>query len=312
MAPAMTETHQPAPSLVELGQRLSEERVRRGWTLQQVVDRSRIPLGHLIAIEAGNYSSIPAEVYMRGFVRSYAKLLDLDEETMLQALDKAGILSAATTVRMAPRGLAVKVVARTKTPWGWLQLAPRYWFMVGAVVLGGVLVGLGIRGITSLMRKVESRPIPPSPFQGAPAPSRPLKSWPGTGAALVLSPIVVSVTAYEGCWIEFQVDDRRAGETTIQAGESRVWSGSSRVRLLLGNAGGVKVSGPKGPVSLPDKPGRVVHLLFNPYGVTRLKVPEAQLASLREVQISSTQIRTPQASSTQMSPLKSSSTATSP
>jgi hypothetical protein len=46
--------------------------------MQQVVEITKIRTDHLRALEAGNYDVFSAPVYIRGFVRGYAKLLKLD------------------------------------------------------------------------------------------------------------------------------------------------------------------------------------------------------------------------------------------
>ena len=315
-----------APSLVELGQRLREARMRRGWTLEQVFDRTRIQLRYLEAIEAGNYSSLPATVYIRGFVRTYAKLLDLDEETHLQALDKAGLVSATAFGKEGLERLARTTPEKSFLSLGWLRSLTPYWVLVMAVGFVGVLAGgLAIKGISSLVAKREGRAIPPSPLLAEKAAPEPQKKRTRPKPGRVLSRIAVSVTAHEDCWVEYQLDSRNPRDVVIKAGESRVWFGDGRVRLLLGNAGGVSVSGPKGPVSLPAGPRRVVHLLFTSGGLEKLQVPGAASTTTMQVSVpdigvtkfipaavSATQVGSPAIGTTQISSPQVGSTTTSP
>lgn len=68
----------------ELGQLLREKRVELGIDLDQVQAKTKIRKRYLMALEAGEWDSLPGEVYARGFVRSYAELLGLDGFELLQ------------------------------------------------------------------------------------------------------------------------------------------------------------------------------------------------------------------------------------
>lgn len=71
------------PNTVEIGRELSEARVRRGETLDEVAAVLRIRREYLAALEEGNWSGMPGEVYGEGFLRSYARYLDLDPDRLL-------------------------------------------------------------------------------------------------------------------------------------------------------------------------------------------------------------------------------------
>jgi hypothetical protein len=68
----------PAPH--PLGDWLRETRLRKGLTLAEVERTTRINRHYLEALEAEHYDVIPAPVYARGFLRSYARMLGLDPE----------------------------------------------------------------------------------------------------------------------------------------------------------------------------------------------------------------------------------------
>jgi hypothetical protein len=154
---------------------------------------------------------------------------------------------------------------------------------VAVVVLaGGGLLGLGVRGLWTLMRSTGEKPSSLSPFNTVSESANAVPVRPAVKhnpVPVVPAQVAVSVTALEECWIEYQTDMKRPEETVLKAGESRILAGSSRVRLLIGNAGGVRVSGPGGPVRIPEKPGRVVHLLFTSGGMEKLKLPGGSSAT---------------------------------
>lgn len=65
-----------------VGARLAAARQERGWTLAQVAQTLRIRQPYLEAIEQGRVGDLPSAVYAVGFVRAYAKLLDLDPDAL--------------------------------------------------------------------------------------------------------------------------------------------------------------------------------------------------------------------------------------
>ena len=65
--------------LRELGQRVTEFREAAGLTLEAVFDRTKIRPEYLKGIEAGDYEGFPETVYIKGFIRTYLKLIGGDE-----------------------------------------------------------------------------------------------------------------------------------------------------------------------------------------------------------------------------------------
>lgn len=63
-----------------LGGYLKEAREEQGLTYEQLTAKTRIPEKHLQALEEEDYQRLPAKVFTKGFVRSYARTLGLDEE----------------------------------------------------------------------------------------------------------------------------------------------------------------------------------------------------------------------------------------
>ena len=93
----------------EFGTRLREAREQQGLTLAQVEGVTRIRRVFLQALEEERYDELPAAVYARAFVRSYARFLGLDPEEMLAAFQEAAGRSHAAT---APRVLNEPLLRR--------------------------------------------------------------------------------------------------------------------------------------------------------------------------------------------------------
>ena len=66
-----------------VGDELRQARIRRGRSLQQANQATRIALRYLEAIEAEDWDRMPAATYARGFISSYAQYLGLDPAPLL-------------------------------------------------------------------------------------------------------------------------------------------------------------------------------------------------------------------------------------
>ncbi len=73
-----------ASSANEIGQRLYEERIRRRLSVDEVADSLKMRREYVLALEQGQWDTLPGEVYAQGFCRSYARLLDLNAESLLE------------------------------------------------------------------------------------------------------------------------------------------------------------------------------------------------------------------------------------
>ncbi|WP_372013432.1 helix-turn-helix domain-containing protein [Pseudoxanthomonas sp. 10H] len=68
----------------ESGARLREARTAAGLSLQEVATRLRMPVRVVEALEDGRWQVIGASVFVRGQLRSYARLLGVDVEPFLE------------------------------------------------------------------------------------------------------------------------------------------------------------------------------------------------------------------------------------
>ncbi|MBV8066490.1 MAG: helix-turn-helix domain-containing protein, partial [Candidatus Eremiobacteraeota bacterium] len=72
-----------------LGERFRAAREARGLSLSDVAEQIRIRSVYLAAIEDENWRTIGAPVYIRGFLRTYARFLGLDPEEAVAAFNRA-------------------------------------------------------------------------------------------------------------------------------------------------------------------------------------------------------------------------------
>lgn len=69
--------------MIKIGQRLRDTRMRKGLSLSDVSQNTKIKSPFLEAIENGDYSKLPSASYAQGFVRNYASFLGLPEKETL-------------------------------------------------------------------------------------------------------------------------------------------------------------------------------------------------------------------------------------
>lgn len=88
-----------------LGQRLAQARKARGWTLGYAASQLRLPELTIAHLEGDEFSALPGEVYTRGYLRNYARLLRLSPEEILQdyALQQPESNAARSLESLEPR-----------------------------------------------------------------------------------------------------------------------------------------------------------------------------------------------------------------
>ena len=66
------------------GRYLQAIRLQRGISLEKVSEETRIGLGTLKSIEQEALDELPAEVFLKGFLRSYSKFIDADGDEVIR------------------------------------------------------------------------------------------------------------------------------------------------------------------------------------------------------------------------------------
>lgn len=68
----------------ELGHILRQARETKGLSVEEAQEQTRINATYLAAMENGDYAVLPSPVHVRGFLRNYARFLDLDPNPLLE------------------------------------------------------------------------------------------------------------------------------------------------------------------------------------------------------------------------------------
>jgi len=102
------------------------------------------------------------------------------------------------------------------------------------------------------------------------APSLPV---PATTSVPEKKTFSLQLKAVEETWVRLQVDDQSEKEMTFKAGEGISVQASNRIRIIIGNAGGLDLILNGKPLDKFGKSGEVLTLLFTSQGV-EVKRPE--------------------------------------
>jgi len=218
-----------------LGEELRAAREARGQSLSQVSERIHIRSVYLESIEAQDWQSIGAPVYVRGFIRTYARFLGADPERAVDAFNASIARNPAIPVPGEP----VRVGVRTRRrPSAWLWVAT----VTAAVLLG--LVGYTAFRPASVSGVARNRVTPTvlgltTPEASAPravATAAPRASAPRKRRARSLG-----VRLTQRSWLLVRVDGSKRLEGVYPAGTQRRFHGA-HADVRAGNAGGVELN----------------------------------------------------------------------
>ena len=228
-----------------VGEELRQERLRQGFTLDDIAQRTRISSRSLEAIEANAFDRLPGIVFARGFVRVYAIDLNLDPEALVSQLPRVDIDS--TPLPNPP-------VSNARTKWDprlTAALASVLWLVTAA----GAGTGAWYYFNHYVRHSVTTVAAAPAPVSSPAAPAaRPAssvltanESASTPDAALPEGfdgsrPVQVVLTAHEAVWVQVSADGRQAFEGILHPNDKRAIAADAQVKILTGNAGGLDIS----------------------------------------------------------------------
>lgn len=225
------------------GARLQQSREAAGLSLQEVSRRTRMPVRVLAALESGDWSALGAPIFVRGQLRSYARLLG---ESLPESLDAA----------LQPAVTPVKLVSHTHTP-RYRRLAEQAGRRAIYIVLTVTLVApvwMATRPhLSNSLAPMQSLDLPAQ--QGTASPVAAASSGPGERQPLVASMAALSESRDTAparstlslrltgdSWVEiFAPDGTLVEKALLVGGQSRNYDPQRVGRVLLGNSRAVEV-----------------------------------------------------------------------
>ncbi|WP_223432731.1 helix-turn-helix domain-containing protein [Pseudomonas sp. GL-B-26] len=78
-----------AANRVNPGETLRQARESNGWSLAEVALKLNLTVNSLSNLEAGAFDKLPGHTFARGYIRTYAKLLGMDQTVLVQQFDQS-------------------------------------------------------------------------------------------------------------------------------------------------------------------------------------------------------------------------------
>ena len=208
-----------------LGSYLKREREQRNVSLREIARHTRVKEHFLKAIEEDQYTLLPTPTYVKGFLISYARYLGLNPDEVLLRYDR----NSKGENLIHPEAQPVN-----KTSWGGKYL----W------ALGGLVVICFIASYFLFLRPSQTpkEPLPEKPIVQEAAPPVP-PALPATPLVLKpeikKEPLSLQLKAVEETWVSVQVNNQSEKQMTFKPGEGIFYQATDRIRILIGNAGGL-------------------------------------------------------------------------
>jgi cytoskeleton protein RodZ len=237
------------------GERLKREREMREVTLKEVTTATRIGPRFLEALENEEWDKLPGGIFNRGFVRSIARFLGLDEENLLAEYDMA----------RGEQSLPVPQPYENKIP------RPPIWLpILGVLALLAVFGGLIAGGIYGWRRYAAHR----AAKQSSSSALLPGQSQPGKASLIPAAnpssdsptssttiPLDLAISTSAATRVRILADGTLLLDAELPAGETRHFSASQQFEVTAADSSAVllELNGrAMPPVGTPGASGTIV------------------------------------------------------
>ena len=277
-----------------MGADLKAERERQGLTIQDIERETSIRAAYIQALEQGDYNALPNEVYVKGFIRSYAGFLHMDTEKLVQEyreaihgadvgpIQKANPETTSLVNESAPfssgSDFRERVEKSSKKQMIFMAVATVVIAFVGSIYYFFGDDPNAEKPAQTAQQNVAQQPQTQaqnpasgqnpqaqnsaSTQNGQPAAQQPVQTIGNTANA---SAGQADVTAkFTGrCWIQAIADGKVIYEGTVEANQTLRWTGKKEVIVTAGNAGAIDVTYNGQHVGKLGKEGIVVEKKFS-------------------------------------------------
>ena len=217
----------------DFGRRLREARERRGVSLRQIANATKIGIGALEALERNDFSRLPGGIFSRAFVRSYATEVGLDPDRTLQDFiaqfshDSVAVGHLRTI--QSEDHLAIESDRRSATT------------LVRLILLSIPIAG-AILYFTTVGRRAASSAAETKP---APTANTLVEAAVVTPASATASPserLTVAMSAIGECRVSATIDGEKQVDRLLQPGEQLVLDVYRELLLTVGDASAIAVT----------------------------------------------------------------------
>lgn len=219
-----------------------------GLNIVEIADQLKVKADYLTAIEADEYGELPVGVYTNGYIRIYAKHLNIDPEPVIKHY--ANYLSQSTQKQY--KHVPVVPIAFSK------KRRPVFFYLTTVLVVAAALsiffYMTGERNVKELYDLIMHK---------APAEdSINTENISGNGrqASGGVKEHILSIDAIDAGWIYLQFETGDSEEVFLVPGQSKIWKFSEKALLKIGDAGGVRLNFDGKNLGVPGKSGEVITL----------------------------------------------------
>jgi cytoskeletal protein RodZ len=253
---------------MNLGERLRSAREAQNGDLHQIAAELRIKASYLEAIEAGDASRLPGGFFTRSFVRQYARRLGLEEKNLDAELNA---LLAGEAVPLLPGEEPDKGGTDLPPLPRYARRRPQQQKVLSAVaVLVLVIAGCAaaywylVSSESAPARTVQAPPRPEPVTRAEAAAAKPAAAPAETHAPE--GPLWLHLEAEQEVWVEITSGEETLFSGLLRASESKKLTGLEEARLVIGNAGGLRIYWNGKPVGPIGRPGQVRIVKVTPEG----------------------------------------------
>lgn len=276
------------------GGRLRDARERRGVSLRQIANSTKISVGVLEALERNDISKLPGGIFGRAFVRSYAVEVGLDPEATIQDFitnfPKDSVIAGHPTSDRIEDRVALEGDRQTAGTFLWMVVISvpivaglLYFATVGRQVQVESAQAPAAAGAVEKPAVQEpspaSVPVPEPTALPADSAARPSAAAPSVAAASSGLPapaaadvrpaaasgdqLTVVLTVKRPCWVSATVDGQRSIQRLLQPGEQQTVTVRREMVLTAGDAAAIAVQFNGADARVLGKAGQVVTARFN-------------------------------------------------
>ncbi len=249
-----------------LGKIFKHIRETNDITLAEIEDATKIRIKYLKAIEEDKFDEIPGKVYAKGFVKSYARYLKIDQEPVILEMIEEAFGNTAPAVSAPAEDAApqkeekhLEKKAKREQPIEDKPLNKKISRIIGISVLFVVLL-LAIGGIYSLKNGEDENDEPNTVIQqqennsddankqttpdneNPPATPNSQDKPKYDGLSMTISINDVRPNTVDKCWLQVTADGKLLWEETLNEGASKTVTAAESIRIKAGNAGVVKIT----------------------------------------------------------------------
>lgn len=218
-------TNQKQETTISIGEQLRNQRKARGISLVEVSEHTKIGKKYLEALEEGSYDAMPCETYIQGFLRAYAKYLELDDESLIRQY--RGSRDDQTAEEIPVESSNEKEQKNNQSVWVPLLVM---------LLLAGAGAGLFLLWPNAPEEPVTSHAVVVSDNMALGFEDVHRARVPGPN-----EPMTLEIRGKEKTWVTIMADGRQEPDITLNPGQERRWSAQERFVLWTGNAGGIEV-----------------------------------------------------------------------